>query len=372
MKVLITGKDGFIARNLSQHLVERQDVEVCSFGRGDGAHGLGRRVEGVDAVFHLAGVNRPRDTAEFAAGNVRLTRELCEALQAGAAGRSKRPIVFFASSIQAERDNPYGRSKLEAERVLLAAQAEGACVARICRLPNVFGKWARPNYNSVVATFCHNVARDLPIEIHDAAAPLTLVYVDDVVERLLALLDGDHGAPPYFDVEPLYRTTVGEVAGLVRNFRRGRDSLLTERVGVGLGRALYATYLSYLPLDQFSYEIPKHFDPRGEFVEMLKTRDSGQFSYFTAGPGITRGGHYHHSKSEKFLVVRGEAQFRFRHLQSGKAHQLRTSGATPVIVETIPGWTHDITNVGNDELVVMLWSNEVFDRDRPDTYAAPL
>jgi UDP-2-acetamido-2,6-beta-L-arabino-hexul-4-ose reductase len=372
MKVLLTGSEGFLGRNLRQHLAERDGIEVRTYVRGQDFGELVELVSGADTVFHLAGANRPRDVAEFTTGNVGPMQALCAALQRVASRSRQRPCVVMASSIQAELDNPYGRSKREAERVLITAQDAGACLARICRLPNVFGKWARPNYNTVVATFCHYVARDLPIHIHDAEAPLTLVYVDDVVARFLAMMDGDPGTETYFGVAPQYATTVGAVAALVREFRRGRDSLLIERVGDGLTRALYATYVSYLPVERFCYEIPKYQDPRGEFAEVLKTRDSGQFSYFTAGPGVTRGGHYHHTKTEKFLVVRGQARFRFRHVQTGERHELRTSGAAPVVVETIPGWAHDITNVGSDELVVMLWANETFDRDRPDTVAAPL
>jgi len=372
MIVLVTGSDGFIGRNLCQHLAERHDVQLRRFVRGQDAADLDALVDGAEVVFHLAGINRPRDVAEFAVGNVDLTQALCDALRRAVSRGGQRACVVFASSIQAERDNPYGRSKHAAEELLAAAQDDHACVARICRLPNVFGKWARPNYNSAIATFCHNIARNLPIEIHDPAAPLTLVYVDDVADRFLAIMDGEHGTDTFFSVHPQYQTTVGEVATLVQGFLHSRNSLVSERVGAGMVRALYATYVSYLPTDRFSYPVPRYGDPRGEFVEVLKTRDSGQFSYFTAHPGVTRGGHYHHSKTEKFLVIRGEARFRFRHVQSGETYELRTSGASPVVVETIPGWAHDITNVGSDELIVMLWANEVFDRSRPDTYAAQL
>ena len=243
------------------------------------------------------------------------------------------------------------------------------------RLPNVFGKWCKPNYNSVVATFCHNIARDLPIQINNPAAPLTLLYVDDVIGRFYQLLEG---ADPAVDAEgfatvaPQFTTTVGELARLIQSFRDSRNTLMTERVGTGLVRALYATYVSYLPVASFTYRVPQHGDPRGVFVEMLKTPDCGQFSFFTAHPGITRGGHYHHSKTEKFLVVKGEARFRFRHMQTGETHELVTSGAWAEIVETVPGWTHDITNIGSEEMVVMLWANEVFDRSKTDTYACPL
>ena len=372
MKVVITGANGFVGRNFRQRLAERGDVSVECFGREDRPEGLPTVIAGADVVYHLAGVNRPLDPEDFARGNAGLTMTLCRAIATVAASHGKVPKVIFTSSIQAERDNPYGRSKRDAEDMLLQSSRDSGFLIRIFRLPNVFGKWARPNYNSAVATFCHNIARDLPIEVHAADAPLSLVYVDDVVDRFLRLLEGDAGTETYAVVAPRYETTVGEVAGLVREFHASRRSLVTERVGQGFVRALYATYVSYLPVDRFAYEVPQYGDPRGVFVEMLKTRDSGQFSFFTAHPGVTRGGHYHHSKTEKFLVIRGDARFRFRHVQTGESHELRTSGATPVIVETIPGWTHDITNVGADELVVMLWANEIFDRNRPDTISCPL
>jgi len=227
----------------------------------------------------------------------------------------------------------------------------------------------------VVATFCHNIARDLPIQVNDPQAPVTLVYVDDVIECFLRIMDGAAvaaGPDGFAMVQPQYSTTVGELARQIGAFRSSRDTLATERVGVGLARALYATYVSYLPVGAFAYDVPLYADPRGVFVEMLKTPDCGQFSFFKAYPGVTRGGHYHHSKTEKFLVIKGRARFRFRHMQTGQTHELQTSGDQPQIVETVPGWTHDITNIGQEELVVMLWANEVFDRARPDTYDCPL
>jgi UDP-2-acetamido-2,6-beta-L-arabino-hexul-4-ose reductase len=211
--------------------------------------------------------------------------------------------------------------------------------------------------------------------VNDPAAQVTLVYVDDVIERFLQLMDGADAALDangFATVAPQYTTTVGELADNIATFKASRASLMTERVGTGLLRALYSTYLSYLPVELFAYSVPQHGDPRGVFGEMLKTPDAGQFSYFTAHPGITRGGHYHHTKTEKFLVIKGVARFKFRHMQTGETHELTTSGDKAEIVETVPGWTHDITNTGNDEMVVMLWANEVFDRSRPDTFACAL
>lgn len=366
MRVLVTGADGFIGKNLCLALLERSGVEILRVTRDTDEPTFAAHLAVAEAVFHLAGINRPTDPSEFATGNAGFTARLVEGLRQ----TGNWVPVAFTSSTQAERDNPYGTSKADAERALEAyAAASGAAVAAF-RLPNVFGKWARPNYNSVVATFCHNIARGLPIQIRDPAASVRLVYIDDVVAELLHFLDAPVAGFSRLGVAPVYSATVGEIADQIRAFGHVRESLVSERVGEGLVRALYATYVSYLPPAAFSYAVPRHGDPRGIFVEMLKTKDSGQFSFFTAYPGITRGGHYHHTKTEKFLVLKGRALFKFRHMISQERYEVETSGDESVIVETIPGWSHDITNVGDDEMVVMLWANEIFDRARPDTIAS--
>ncbi len=372
MKVLITGANGFIGKNLQLHLTERKDVTVACFNRDDDVALLPVLLQDVDFVFHLAGVNRPQDPQEFMSGNVDLTQALCQAACAVAEATDKKTPIVYTSSMQADRDNPYGQSKRGAEDALLAAARSHHVPVHIFRLPNVFGKWCKPNYNSAVATFCHNIARDLPIQVNDAAAPVTLVYVDDVIKRFVQLMDGAEAAVDsncFATVVPQYTTTVGELAHLVQTFKDSRTTLMTERVGNGLVRALYSTYVSYLPPKLFSYSVTQYGDSRGVFAEMLKTPDCGQFSYFTAHPGITRGGHYHHSKTEKFLVVRGQAHFKFRHMQTGEYYELLTSGDKAEVVETVPGWTHEITNIGTYDMIVMLWSNEVFDLARPDTFA---
>jgi len=372
MKVLITGANGFVGKNLQLHLAVRKDVQVVCFTRGNDVAELATMLHGVDFVFHLAGVNRPQDPTEFVAGNVDLTRALCQAVGVVAQTTDKKISIVYTSSTQADRDNAYGVSKLGAENALFVLQTQHAVAVHVFRLPNVFGKWCKPNYNSAVATFCHNIARGLPIQVNDPNAPVTLVYVDNVIERFVQLMDGADaalGADGFAGVTPQYTTTVGELARQVQAFKDSRTSLTTERVGTGLVRALYATYVSYLPPELFTYTVPQYGDPRGVFAEMLKTPDCGQFSYFTAHPGITRGGHYHHSKTEKFLVIKGQARFKFRHMQTGETHELLTSGDKAEVVETVPGWTHDITNIGTNEMVVMLWANEVFDREKPDTFA---
>ena len=369
-RILVTGANGFIGKNLIVRLRELTNVTVSTFVRGDDAALLPQLVSQVDAIVHLAGENRPADESAFAQVNVGLTSALCDAIRQAFQSSGRHIPLVLASSSQAERDNTYGRSKLAAEEAVHALAHETGNPCTIFRLPGVFGKWCKPNYNSVVATFCHNIARDLPIQINDATASLRLVYVDDVVTSLLAALEAPTSGCVQAQVEPEYTLTLGELSNQIRAFDDCRSTLMTERVGTGFVRALYATYVSYLPNDKFSYQVTQHADPRGVFVEMLKTPDSGQFSFFTAHPGITRGGHYHHTKTEKFLVIKGEALFRFRHLLTNELVELRTSGDTPQVVDTIPGWTHDITNVGDNEMVVMLWANENFDREKPDTVAS--
>jgi UDP-2-acetamido-2,6-beta-L-arabino-hexul-4-ose reductase len=375
MKVLITGSEGFIGKNMQLHLSERSDIEVVCFNRSHSIEELPAMLDGVGFVFHLAGINRPQDPAEFSTGNIDLTQVLCNALADQAQNAGNSIPLLLTSSIQADCGNPYGQSKLGAEEAVLAASKKYGFPAHVFRLPNMFGKWCKPNYNSAVATFCHNIARGLPIQIHDPAVPLTLVYVDDVVGCFIQLMDGANAAcavDGFQLVTPEYSSTVGEVADLIQSFKASRNTLVTERVGTGLTRALYSTYVSYLTVEDFAYSVPMHSDQRGVFVEMLKTQDSGQFSYFTVGPGITRGGHYHHSKTEKFLVIIGQARFKFRQMHTGESYELTTSVQKAEVLETVPGWTHDITNIGNDELVVMLWANEIFDRTKPDTFSCPL
>ncbi len=374
MRVLVTGAGGFIGRNLCQQLVERGDVVLSVFNRGEALSSLPARVAEADFVFHLAGENRPADAAAFAEVNARLTEALAQALIDELQSAGRQVPVVFASSVQAAGDSAYGTSKRAGERALAAAAEHGVPVT-VFRLPNVFGKWARPDYNSVVATFCHRAVRGLPLRIDDPSTALTLVHVDDVVHAFLALLDG---RPAVVDddgfavVAPQYAATVGELATQIEAFRDSRQTLTPGRVGAGLARALYATFVSYLPPAQFAYPLRAHDDARGRFVEMLRTPDSGQFSFFTAHPGQSRGGHYHHAKTEKFLVLHGRAWFRFRHVQSDERHELVIDAADAVAVESVPGWTHDVTNIGDSDLIVMLWANEVFDPARPDTRNFPL
>ena len=362
--IIVTGANGFIGKNLMLRLGEAGHFKALPLRRDDDEVTWHDAIARADGIIHLAGVNRPPEPSGFG-DNLTATDRLAKAIRIAG-----KPIpVIYASSSRAAEGTPYGESKRACEDVLRTLVEQTGSPVHIFRLPNVFGKWCRPNYNSAVATFCYNIARGLPITVHDHEASLSLVYIDDVLDAFIAVLDGPSTPPRYPEVRPVYQTTVGNVADCISGFRADRENDRIADVGTGLTRALYATYISYLMKEQFAYPLVAHRDPRGTFAEMLKTRVAGQFSYFNALPGVTRGGHYHHTKTEKFLVVYGQALFRFRHMSTGETHEVRTSAETPMVVETIPGWTHDITNVGDGVLVSLLWANEIFDRDRPDTIA---
>jgi UDP-2-acetamido-2,6-beta-L-arabino-hexul-4-ose reductase len=344
-------------------LSELGDTEARAYSFEYGVGRLEKVIEGADWVIHLAGVNRPQSQEEFHSGNVSTIDSLCSIL----AKKNPSAGVLLASSAQAELNNNYGISKAQAEDILKLHSNKTGCTAKIFRFPNVFGKWCRPNYNSVVATFCHNIIHGIPVEIHDADARVNLVYIDDVISALVGEIHSSAKGCSFQDISPVYQTTVGELADQIYQFHQSRNNLMPGEVGTGLNRALYSTYISYLPVNMFVYNLKSNTDPRGQFGEVLRTVSSGQVSFFTAHPGVTRGGHYHHTKTEKFLVVAGKARFKFRNMSTGETHEEVTEASKPQIVETVPGWAHDITNIGDSEMVVLLWANEVFNPDQPDT-----
>lgn len=367
MNIVVTGAQGFIGKNLCVMLSEKGYDSVIQIDRDTSLDALKQALKSADFVFHLAGINRPKDDSEFTTGNTDFTEFVVNELKAN----GRNTPIMLSSSIQASLDNAYGASKAQAETLVSDYGNDTGAGAFIYRFPNVFGKWCRPNYNSFVATFCHNIINDIEINIHDPSAAVTLVYIDDVCQALIPLLDrNSESGVKSVPVE--YKTTVGEVADLLRAFKTSRETLVTEHVGTGLDRALYSTYLSYFEPSDFHYTLPKYGDERGVFCEMLKTKESGQISFFTAHKGITRGGHYHHTKNEKFLVIKGKALFKFEHIITGECYELTVDSDEATVVETVPGWSHDVTNIGEDELIVMLWANEIFDREAPDTIAKPL
>lgn len=365
MKVLVTGSNGFIGKNLLERLGRMEGITIETFDKDDAPDALDAKVSGVDFIFHLAGVNRPEDPEEFYEGNAGLTQKLVVAAKRS----GKKTPILMTSSIQVERDSDYGKSKLVGERALESYAHESGATAYIYRLPNVFGKWSKPNYNTVIATWCYNITRDLPIEVSDEKVELSLVYIDDVVEHFVRHLDenGREGVV-YSDVSPVYRKTLGEIRSLLVAFKESRETLMIPRVGRGFERALYATYLSFLPPDKFFYLLKGHQDERGTFYEFIKTLDSGQFSISTTAPGVTRGNHYHNTKSERFVVIKGEASIKLRQIHGDEVIEYRVSDKKMEVVEMIPGYTHDITNIGESEMILLIWANEVFDREHPDTY----
>lgn len=367
MKILITGADGFIGRNLSLFLLEAGYNDLIEITRNSTEDELISGLCSADFIYHLAGINRPKDDNEFVTGNDDFTKRIVNILFEN----NKITPIMFSSSIQAGFDNAYGKSKAAAEKHIEKYASISGAKHYIYRYHNIFGKWCKPNYNSFVSTFCYNIARDMDISINNPQASVNLIYIDDVCSDAVNLLS-ENTDSGYKQIKPVYTKTVGEVADLIIRFKKSRTTLLIDEVGSGFVRALYSTWLSYLPADQFAYKVPSYADHRGVFCEMLKTHTSGQFSFFTAHPGVTRGGHYHHTKNEKFLVINGKALFRFENIVTKERYELIISSDEFQVAETAPGWSHDITNVGDDVLIVMLWANEIFDREKPDTIARPL
>jgi UDP-2-acetamido-2,6-beta-L-arabino-hexul-4-ose reductase len=365
MNVLVTGSNGFIGKNLLERLSRMEDINVSTFTRTDMLESLNEKVAEADFIFHLAGVNRPENVDEFYRGN----RDLTQCLVSAAKKSAKKIPILMSSSTQIERDNDYGQSKREGELALETYASESGAVVYIYRLPNVFGKWSKPNYNTVIATWCYNVTREINLQVNDESVELSLVYIDDVVNQFVRHLDenGQKGIV-VSAVSPVYKKTLGEIKDLLMNFKLSRTELTVPRVGRGFERALYATYLSFLPIDKFSYELKGYEDDRGTFYEFVKTLESGQFSISTTVPGITRGNHYHNTKNEKFLVIKGEASIKHRQIHGDKIIEYIVSDKKMEVVEMIPGYTHDITNIGDTEMVLLLWANEAFDRENPDTY----
>ena len=381
MNILVTGSNGFIGQNLISWLQRLPEVEILEFDQEHTPADLKDRLAAADLVYHLAGVNRPQSVEEFRAGNVDLTVQMCGLLvQAGRA----TPIVL-ASSIQADLDNPYGVSKRQAEQVLAGyAERSGAAVT-IFRLSNVFGKWCRPNYNSVVATFCHNIARDLPITISDPSREVPLVHVDDVVQAFLEAgeevrsqrseirdqrseVRSQRSEISYREALPVFTVTLGRLAELIQSFRQSRKSLLAPDFGDSFVHKLYGTFLSYLKPDDFVYDLTQRRDDRGSLAEFIKSPPFGQIFVSRTKPGVTRGNHFHHAKTEKFLVLAGEAIIRFRPIQSDEVIEYAVCGEDYRVLDIPTGYTHSIENVGQDELVTLFWASEIFDPERPDTF----
>jgi UDP-2-acetamido-2,6-beta-L-arabino-hexul-4-ose reductase len=365
--VVVTGAGGFIGRNLMTALARRAGVDAFGFDAGDSLEDLAAALAEAEVVYHLAGVNRPKDPREFEIGNAGFTRELCAVMSAAGV----RPTVVFASSTQAELANPYGASKLAAEQALEEWSRAGGGVA-IFRLANVFGKWGRPDYNSVAATFCHNTARGLPLRVDDPTAPLRLVYVTDVVEAFVGVLGDPVDGVERRSVGPVVETTVGELAERLRQLHALQHSADLPDLSSHFARALHSTYLSYLEPEDLSFPFVLRSDERGDLAELVRTSGAGQIFFSRTHPGITRGNHYHDTKVEHFIVLAGDGVVRLRRVDSGVVEEYTVSGAEPRAVIIPPGTTHSIENVGDDEMLTLFWADEVFDPDHTDTYFEPV
>ena len=377
MKILITGANGFVGKNLVSTLKNIKDgkdkthnidiEDIYSYDVDNTIEDLRKYTSDCDFVFHLAGINRPKDVSEFYEGNATFTEALCSLLEEH---DNKSPILI-SSSIQASRDNDYGKSKKEGEEYLLNHGKKMDSKVYVYRLANLFGKWCRPNYNSVTATWCYNVANEKDIQINDPNVELPLCYIDDVVNEFLNALEGHPTAckEGIYEVHPVHHVKLGELANIIKSFKESRGTLnvpnMKER---SLEKKLYSTYLSYLPKDKFSYPLKMNTDQRGSFTEFLKTEEYGQVSVNVSKPGITKGQHWHHSKNEKFLVVSGKGLIQFRDIYSDKIIEYYVSGDKLEVIDIPTGYTHNIINIGESDMVTIMWANEKFDPEHPDTY----
>lgn len=371
MNILITGARGFMGKNLRSALTGRcgDAHRLMLLDMPHTEEELLAAAAEADFVFHLAGVNRPTDPADFQKGNADFTRQLLTLLKE----RGKRPPVLLSSSIQAALENPYGQSKLSAEQAVADYGRETGSAVYLYRLPNVFGKWSRPNYNSAVATFCHNVARGLPITVNDPSVTLRLVYIDDVVEEFLRAMEGQpHREGEWCTVQPVHEVNLGHMAELIQSFPGLRDSLTAPDQSDPLVKKLYATYLSFLPPEDFSRPTVTHADQRGSFTELLHMGSRGQVSLNVSKPHITKGDHWHQTKHEKFIVLQGEGVIRFRKVGDSTVIAYKVSGENLTVVDIPTGYTHSIENTGDTDMLTLMWANEVFDPARPDTLRLPV
>lgn len=364
MKILVTGAQGFIGKNLIEEL-KRAGHEILAYDIDCKAGELDEYARCCGFVYHLAGVNRPENPQEFMKGNFGFTSLLLESLKK----HNNKAPVMLSSSIQAELDNPYGKSKKAGEELVFQYGVENEVKVYVYRFHNVFGKWCRPNYNSAIATFCHNIARGLPIQVNEANPTLTLVYIDDLVKELLKALNGEANREgKYCSVREQYHVKLLDIVNMLYSFKESRENLYIPDMGDEFTKKLYATYLSYMPEDKFSYDLTMHCDARGSFTEMLKTQERGQISVNISKLGITKGNHWHNAKNEKFIVVSGKARISFRKIGTEEVITYDVSGDKIEAVDIPPGYTHSITNTGKTDLVTVMWASEPFDPNNPDTY----
>ncbi len=365
MNILVTGASGFVGKNLIWELKNRGYQDIFAYDIDSTEEELDRYARECEFVFHLAGVNRPRDEKEFMEGNFGFTSILLKKLKE----YENHAPVLITSSIQAEFDHPYGKSKKAGEDLMFAYEEETGARAIVYRLPNVFGKWCRPNYNSGVATFCNNIANNLEIKVNDPNTVMNLVYIDDVVDEFIAALEGKENQVGVFCMIPTVHTvTLGKIVETLYSFKESRNSLSIPQLDNEFEKKLYSTYLSYLPKDGFAYPLKMNVDHRGSFTEFIRTKDRGQISVNISKPGITKGKHWHHTKNEKFLVVKGKGCIRFRQIDQDEIIEYHVTGDELTVVDIPTGYTHEITNEGTEDMVTVMWANEAYNPEKPDTF----
>ena len=365
MNVFVTGSKGFIGKNLILALSRIQGLSIYEYDITDEENKLKDAISKADIIYHLAGVNRPQNNNEFITGNVDLTKTILNYLRS----RKNAPPIIMTSSIQAELDNPYGISKKNAEEAMKEYKIETGNKICIYRLPNVFGKWCKPFYNSVVATFCYNLTHDQPLTINDPYREISFIYIDDVIKNLLQHLSNgfNYQSEPIIP-GPTYNTTLQNLADILTKCRDVRTGGLLPDFSNKLEKYLYSTFLSYYEKDDQVYQVEKKEDSRGYLFELIKTKNAGQIFVSRTFPGITRGNHYHDTKVEKFCVLEGKALIKLRNMVSGEINEIYVEGTDGTIVDIPPGWTHNITNVGTTDLITLFWANENFNSEKPDTY----
>lgn len=369
MKILITGASGFIGKNLCATLDRDERYELLKVTLETTELQLVEYLKECDFIFHLAGVNRPKDEKEFFEGNADFTAQITLSLENYNRRNGKKVPIVFTSSIQAERVNPYGLSKKLGEGALVEYEKTTGAPVYIYRFTNIYGKWSQPNYNTVVATFCYNIARDLPIQVNDPDADLRLCYIDDVVEEFLKVLEDSPTIENGQCIVPVtHPIKLGALADMFRNFKESRRNLSVADMSNRLEKNLYSTYLSFLPEDDFSYPLKMNVDDRGSFTEIIRTPERGQVSVNISKPGITKGNHWHHSKNEKFLVVSGTGVIRFRKIGENQVIEYHVSGDELEMIDIPIGYTHNIENLGGTDMVTLMWVNECFNPEKPDTY----
>lgn len=364
--ILVTGANGFIGRNLIWTLRRMPETEVIAIDTDSPASELERGLDACDSVVHLAGVNRALKDEDFEVGNVGSLLTVSDGMES----RAKKSLIILSSSTQALLDNPYGRSKRRAEQLLCEYSSRTGAPIRVFRLPGVFGKWCRPNYNSVIATFCYNIARGLPIQISDPEKRIEIVHVDDVISAFVSHMGTGIEGASFLTVSPSFEVELGRLADIFAEFHDSRKTLRAFDTSDPLLKRLYGTYLSYLPVDDFSYGLKGKADSRGVLAELLRADGYGQIFVSRTKPGMVRGNHYHDLKVEKFLVLEGQGLVNLRNVATGDRAEYSVKGEALVVVDIPPGWTHSIKNTGTSEMVVLFWASEVFDAVHPDTYAA--